>query len=338
MARTLPAVQEIVRGAARRLTGADGATFVLRDDDMCVYADEDAIEPLWKGQRFPMSACVSGWSMIHATPVVIPDIYVDDRIPHDAYRPTFVKSLVMVPIRRAAPIGAIGAYWAQHHEATDEQVVVLQALADSTSIAIDRIQVVDELADARQETLIFLARATEQRDDMTFHHTERVGRLAARLAEVLGQPDEEVEILRLAAPLHDIGKLSLSDDILLKPGRLTPGELARMQEHTVAGARMLDGSRSAVLRAAQEIALSHHERWDGNGYPHRLREDDIPLRGRIVAVADVFDALTHRRPYKPAWPLDDAIAEIRRQRAVQFDPAVVEAFLGLDRDAFDTDG
>jgi diguanylate cyclase (GGDEF)-like protein len=133
-------VQRIVRTAARRLTGADGTTFVIRDGDKCFYVDEDAIAPLWKGQRFPLQACISGWSMLNREPVVIEDIYADGRIPHDAYRPTFVKSLVMVPIRTRDPIGAIGMYWATHHRATDQEVGLARALADSTAVALESVQ------------------------------------------------------------------------------------------------------------------------------------------------------------------------------------------------------
>jgi signal transduction histidine kinase len=141
LARNLETVMAIVRRAARELTGADGATFVMREDDRCYYADEDAISPLWKGQRFPMNACISGWAMLNRQPAVIEDIYADDRIPHDAYRPTFVKSLVLVPIRRVEPIGAIGTYWAARHKPTPEEVGVLQALADSASIAMEAVDV-----------------------------------------------------------------------------------------------------------------------------------------------------------------------------------------------------
>jgi signal transduction histidine kinase len=137
LARDLPSIMEIVRREARTLVGADGATFVLRDGDLCFYADEDAISPLWKGQRFPLDVCVSGWSMLHRQALAIEDIYADTRVPHDAYRATFVKSLVMVPIRTLAPVGAIGVYWAHSHRATQEEMELLQALADSTSIAIE---------------------------------------------------------------------------------------------------------------------------------------------------------------------------------------------------------
>lgn len=145
LARDLETVRAIVRHAARELTGADGATFILRDGDRCYYMDEDAIGPLWKGKRFPMSACISGWSMIHKQPVVLADIYADPRIPAEAYRPTFVKSLAMVPIRTSDPIGAIGNYWAAPHAATPHEVKLLQALADSTSVALENVQVYSEL-------------------------------------------------------------------------------------------------------------------------------------------------------------------------------------------------
>jgi len=145
LAGSLDAVMQIVRKAARELTGADGATFVLRDGDLCYYAEENAITPLWKGQRFPMSACISGWVMLNCQPAVIEDIYADERIPADAYRPTFVKSLVMVPIRTAAPIGAIGNYWAEKCRPPREVVKVLQALADITSVAMTNLQICQDL-------------------------------------------------------------------------------------------------------------------------------------------------------------------------------------------------
>jgi signal transduction histidine kinase len=136
-ARDLPAIMEIVRREARALVQADGATFVLRDEDLSFYAEEDAIAPLWKGQRFPLEACISGWAMLNRQAVAVEDIYLDARIPQDAYRPTFVKSLCVVPIRTIAPVGAIGVYWSSLHRATQEEIELLQALADSTSVALE---------------------------------------------------------------------------------------------------------------------------------------------------------------------------------------------------------
>ncbi|MCW2967842.1 MAG: domain S-box protein [Solirubrobacteraceae bacterium] len=192
---------------------------------------------------------------------------------------------------------------------------------------------VDDLEAARVEVLQRLARATEYRDDDTHEHTERVGALAATLGAALGLDPASVAMLRLAAPLHDVGKIGVPDSILLKPGRLTPEERAQMQRHTTIGADMLSDSPSPVLQMAEQIALGHHERWDGGGYPQGLPADEVPLVARIVAVADVFDALTTARPYKDPWPVQDAVAEILAQAGRQFDPRVVRAFATLDHAA-----
>ena len=199
-----------------------------------------------------------------------------------------------------------------------------------------------ELEAAQIEIIERLARAAEFRDDTTGQHTERVGRMSALLARELGLPDPQVSLIRRAAPLHDVGKIGIPDAILLKLGKLTPAEFELVKTHTTIGARILSGSAFALLRMAEEIAFSHHERWDGGGY-EGLAGDCIPLAGRIVAVADVFDALTQKRPYKPAWPVEDAVAEIERQRGRQFDPAIVDAFLQVikrnaDEQAPDSDG
>jgi cyclic di-GMP phosphodiesterase len=183
-----------------------------------------------------------------------------------------------------------------------------------------------ELIEAQTEIIERLAIAAEFRDDSTGQHTQRVGQMSALLARQLALPDAQVSLIRRAAELHDVGKIGVPDSVLLKMGKLTPDEFEIVKTHTVIGARILSGGKFPLLRLAEEIAFSHHERWDGEGYAH-IRGEDIPLAGRIVAVADVFDALVQQRPYKPAWPVAEAIAEIDRQRARQFDAAVVDAFL-----------
>lgn len=180
-----------------------------------------------------------------------------------------------------------------------------------------------ELEEARLEVVERLALAAEYRDDDTGEHTRRVGRLSALLAERLGLPAETVELIRRAAPLHDVGKIAVSDTILLKPEKLTPEEFEAMKVHTKIGGEILGQSQSDLLQMSEEIALSHHEWWDGSGYPSGLKGEEIPFSGRIVAVADVFDALTHRRPYKEAWPVERALAEISRLGGRQFDSQVV---------------
>jgi putative two-component system response regulator len=194
----------------------------------------------------------------------------------------------------------------------------------------DRVQErTQELEDSYIDTFERLALAAEYRDDDTGQHTLRVGRMAALLAQELGLPTKDVELLTRAAGLHDVGKIGIPDDILLAPRKLTIEEFEVVKTHTVIGAKILAGSRSPLLSMAEEIAWSHHERWDGRGYGG-LAGEEIPLYGRITTVADVFDALTHKRPYKEAWPLDEAIAEISRQRGEQFDPRVVDAFVAVN--------
>jgi putative two-component system response regulator len=185
----------------------------------------------------------------------------------------------------------------------------------------------EELAAAQIEIVDRLAQAAEYRDDVTGQHIQRVGLAAANMARVLGMSEHEVELIQRAAPLHDVGKIGIPDSILLKPGKLTPDEFEEMKRHTTIGARLLAGSQHALLQCASEIALTHHERWDGSGYPQGLQEERIPLVGRIVSVADVFDALTAERPYKRAWTRTEAIDEIVCQSGRQFDPEVVCAFL-----------
>jgi putative nucleotidyltransferase with HDIG domain len=186
-----------------------------------------------------------------------------------------------------------------------------------------------ELDVALAQALRLLARTAEYRDDDTARHTERVGAIAAKIAAQLGLPAQQIKLLREAAPLHDVGKIAIPDEIVLKPGNLDERERAQMQTHAEIGATLLAkaGASSPVLQMAATIAATHHEWWDGMGYPHGLAGERIPLAGRIVAVADVFDALTHDRPYKPAWPISQGIARIKRAAGTQFDPRVVSAFL-----------
>lgn len=185
-----------------------------------------------------------------------------------------------------------------------------------------------ELEEAQIEALHRLALAAEYRDDQTGDHTRRVGHMSALIARALGLSDTEIELIRLAAPLHDIGKIGIPDAVLLKPGRLTPLELELMRTHTDIGARILSGSRLPLLRLAEEIARSHHECWDGSGY-HGLKGEEIPLACRIVTVADAFDALTHDRPYRPATTIEAAVAELRREAGRQFDREIVETLASL---------
>jgi putative two-component system response regulator len=180
---------------------------------------------------------------------------------------------------------------------------------------------------AAEELVMRLSKAAEFRDPETGAHIERMARFSALIARRLGWPSERVERLELAAPMHDVGKVGIPDMILLKPDRLTPSEFSIMKQHAQFGWEILKNSPSKLVRLASEIALSHHEKFDGSGYPNGLAGEAIPVEGRIVAVADVYDALTSTRPYKQAWPPEKAVDFLKEQSGKHFDPACVEAFL-----------
>lgn len=178
-----------------------------------------------------------------------------------------------------------------------------------------------------REIVSTLMRAAEHRDSDTGDHIARVSAYVGLIAEAMRMPASDARQLCLAATMHDVGKIAVPDAILLKPGALSPEERREMEQHADRGRRILGGSDSPVMRLAAEIAGSHHERWDGTGYPYRLKGEAIPLSGRIVAVADVFDALTTQRPYKPAWSPEHARAFLQENAGTHFDPAIVAAFL-----------
>jgi putative two-component system response regulator len=187
-----------------------------------------------------------------------------------------------------------------------------------------------ELEESRLEVLERLAVAVEFRDDDTGNHTKRVAQVSATLAAAIGLSPTIVDLIKRAAPLHDIGKVAIPDSILLKAGPLTAAEFTIMKTHTVIGAKMLAEGRSELVRVSQRIARSHHEWWDGSGYPDQLSREAIPLEARIVAIADFLDALTHERPYRPAWSLVDTLEEIAARAGIHFDPKIAGALAGID--------
>ena len=238
-ARDEAGVFAIVRRAARELTAADGVTFVLRRGNHCFYADEDAIGPLWKGRQFPLEKCISGWAMRHREHVVIPDIYSDDRIPHEAYRPTFVKSLLMVPVRRDDPIGAIGAYWAAYHAATPVEIGMLQSLADAAALALHNVQLDANLKSALRQ--------------------EREARESAESASRL--KDEFLALLshELRTPLHVINNWLWQ----LKQGKeVPPMILSRaidvIERNTALQSRLVDDLLDVSRAAAGKMSIDSH--------------------------------------------------------------------------------
>lgn len=206
-------------------------------------------------------------------------------------------------------------------------VAAKNKLADkATWLSHEVDKAVAEIREREEEIIHRLAVAASYKDSETASHTMRVGAYSEAIAAAYGLSPILCTDIRLAAPMHDIGKVAIPDAVLLKRGKLTEGEFAEMQQHTVAGCDILKESKSNLLQLASEIAGSHHERWDGQGYPSRKSGEDIPLSGRIVAIADNFDALTTARPYKEAWSVEQAVAHIRKRSGSQFDPTCVRAF------------
>lgn len=277
LARDIQTVMEIVRRAARELTGSDGSTFVMRDGDQCFYADENAIEPLWKGLRFPMKACVSGWAMLNRQSVVIEDIYLDPRIPIDAYRPTFVKSLAMVPIRTLAPVGAIGNYWAKCHRATAEEMALLQALADSTSIALENIHLYDEMEQRVKDRTAELAAANKELEAFSFSvsHDLRaplrvIDGFSRMLLEESGHGLDEEGLICLARIRSATENMSHLIEALLKLARLSRADLVR--EH-VDLTKMANELSAELQRTSpgRKVILAISEGVSASGDPGLLR-------------------------------------------------------------------
>jgi len=187
-----------------------------------------------------------------------------------------------------------------------------------------------DLEHSRMELLHRLAMASEYHDEHSLGHARRVGATASAIGAVLGLDESELREIRLAGPLHDVGKVAVPSELLTKPGRLTPLEMETVKTHTTVGSRLLRGSGQPLLDTAEVIAHTHHERWDGRGYPQRLARDEIPLAGRLVAIADAFDVMTHDSPYRAAVDVGAAVEEIERERGRAYDPDAVDAFTTLD--------
>jgi putative two-component system response regulator len=215
----------------------------------------------------------------------------------------------------------------------DQSRVLEEKVIERTSqLEAAQAEIVDgmrQLEQAQTEILQRLAQAGEFRDDDTGQHTHRVGQISALMAGELGLSEFRRDMILRAAPLHDVGKIGIPDEILLKPGKLTEEEFAIMKRHAAMGAEILQQGKSTLVRMAEIIALTHHERWNGCGYPNGLSGGAIPIEGQIVGIVDVFDALTHARPYKKAWTIQETLNEIDRVRDVHFSSSLVDTFLQL---------
>jgi response regulator RpfG family c-di-GMP phosphodiesterase/HAMP domain-containing protein len=247
-------------------------------------------------------------------------------------RENSIERYVGVPIFSGAGevMGIAALMDCRKSAAADEDIELLCTLSRLIAFEWERGAHIDQIKEASLDTIHRLSRAAEYRDEDTGMHLQRMSHYSAAIARRLGLKKRAVEAILYAAPMHDVGKIGIPDRILLKPGKFDPDEWEIMKQHTILGGKILEGSRIGFLKLARVIALTHHERWDGTGYPGGLKGPKIPLAGRITAVADVFDALTSKRLYKPAFPVGKAFALIREGRGAQFDPRVADAFFAIE--------
>ncbi len=335
---------------ARHFARAEAGSLYVRKDAELLFTVvqndrlSESTMPVTGGGRIPiMRSSIAGHVASTGEILNLPDVYnlpphadfsfcrdFDDRT---GYR---TQSMLVVPMR--APGGAINGVIQLINAIDKDGYVTLfdtgiedlcRSLASQAGVALRNAQLSQDLEEACMETVWRLARAAEFRDTDTGSHVKRVAHYAEALALAAGLPEDEAQRIRLASPMHDVGKVGVADAILKKAGPLNAEERKEIERHTLYGAAILAGSQVPLLQLSREIALTHHERWDGKGYPNGLRREEIPLSGRITAVADVFDALTSWRCYKNAMPAEEACAILRRGAGTHFDPVLVETFLEI---------
>jgi HD-GYP domain-containing protein (c-di-GMP phosphodiesterase class II) len=316
----------------RHILGADRCSVFLIDAEKHELWTKVALGVGEKVLRVPMGHGIAGFVAKTGSAVNIRDAYRDRRFTQDLDRLTGyqTKSLLAVPLkdREGRVLGVFEVLNKSKGPFNDEDEGFLRILATIASSAIENARLYENLRKSHLETIYRLAMVAEYRDQQdTASHLRRISRYTAVVAAQMGLAYDMVEDLRYASPLHDIGKVAIPDAILLKPGKLTPDEYEEMKKHPVYGARMLEGAQSRLLRLARNIAMAHHEHWDGTGYPHGLKGEEIPIEARIVSVSDVFDALTTRRVYKGAWTMGETFVYMQDQSGRLFDPGLVAAFL-----------
>ena len=321
-----------------------GRSIVAADRCSLWLVDEDNGE-LWtkvahgvSELRIPLNAGFVGYSVRTAEPLLIKDAYQDPRFDRRSDEKTHYRttSVMTVPLMNSSG-RVMGVFQAINKQGENELgeagVFSIQDLERLSLTAVYSAKTVEsamlnmELEATQREIIHILGEVSEYRSQETGDHIQRVAEISYMLAKFLGLPENEVDRIRLAAPMHDLGKVGIPDAILNKPGRLTDDEYAIMKTHSEIGYNMLHNSKRKLLRFAAEIARSHHERWDGRGYPKGIAGEEIPLAGRICSVADVLDALSSPRCYKQPWPEEKVKEEFLKQRGGQFQPELVDVLM-----------
>lgn len=343
---------DLILSEAQRLTKADGGSIYFVEKDKLIFQTvrsntyfkkwgEDETHQIFKSFEMPITKdSVAGYVALTLKPLNISDVR---KIPPESeyhYNPSTDRkygyetiSMLVIPMLdyEEKIIGVLQLINSKEGgEAvpfTEEHLRITSSLASQAAVAIQNAKFAEELRNAHYDTIIRLSTAAEYRDKETANHIKRVSHYSRLIVVKLGLPKKEVELIFWAAPMHDIGKLGIPDAVLLKPGKLDPEERKIMEQHSVIGAKILEGSEADIIVKSRIIALTHHEKYDGTGYPQKLKGEDIPLEGRIVAIADVYDALSSKRPYKDPFPEEKVLAIMKESRGNHFDPRLLDLFL-----------
>ncbi|HOX42162.1 MAG TPA: GAF domain-containing protein [Myxococcota bacterium] len=347
---------EMIVREARAFTSADAGSLYLREGDSLRFAvsqnetlsrrlGPDGEDELFSPFTLPITEhSIAGYVAVTRKNLNIPDAYSIPREAPYGFNTSFderndyrTRSILTVPMldHRGQVLGVLqlinATVTGQVVPFEPEREDLVRSLASQAAVAVNNARLTSEIKRIHLDTIYRLAMAAEYKDKDTAQHVRRVSNYSASLARRLGWGAADVELMLYASPMHDVGKIGIADAILLKPGRLTPEEREAMQHHTTIGSRILAGSESPVLQMSELVAWTHHEKWDGSGYPRGLKGKDIPQAGRIVAVADVFDALISKRVYKGALGVEETLGILRQDAGKHFDPEAVEAFAaGMD--------
>jgi response regulator RpfG family c-di-GMP phosphodiesterase len=328
--KKLDSILILMADLGRELIVADRCTVWLIDESnnqlwTKVAHGLDAIE-------IPIGAGVVGSAISTKEPLIINDAYSDDRFNKDVDKKTGYKTnnIIAIPFKNSEG-KIIGAYQAinkmtKAHAFSEDDLNRLELAATYAGNSLESAMLYQEIENTQKEIIYTMAEVGESRSKETGNHVKRVAEYSRVIAKGYGLPDSDVELLKMASPMHDIGKVAIPDAILLKPGKLTDEEFAYMQKHTSLGYDMLKHSGRKILKAASVVAYEHHEKWNGRGYPRGIKGEDIHIFGRITALADVFDALSSDRCYKKAWELDRVLNLFKEERGEHFDPKVVDVF------------
>ncbi|MBI4387049.1 MAG: GAF domain-containing protein [Elusimicrobia bacterium] len=321
----------ILAEEVRNILGADRCSVFLVDPVKNELWTKVAVGVGEKVLRVPLGRGIAGFVAKTGSAVNIRDAYRDLRFSHeiDSFTGYRTKSVLAVPLkdRNGKAIGVFEVLNKSKSYFNEEDEGFLRLLAAIAASSVENAQLYENLRRSHLETIYRLAMVAEYRDQTdTAKHLRHISKYSAIVAAQLGLPYQRVEDIRYASPLHDIGKVAIPDAILLKPGKLTPEEYEEMKKHPIYGARMLENAETPLLQLACRISMAHHEHYDGTGYPHGLKAEQIPLEARIVSVVDVFDALTTKRVYKGAWTLEETFRYMSNQAGRLFDPMVADAF------------